>query len=61
MKKAKYAYSPCRFARKYDAKHIKCRRDKSVRCVGKKRGVNACDRSRCAHFRLSLWAKIRGL
>ena len=61
MKNPKYAYSPCGYARKYDAKHIRCRRDNSVRHVGRVRGRNACNPSVCPQYRLSLWAKIRGL
>lgn len=61
MKKSKYAYSPCKYARRYDKKHIRCNIDKSVRNVGKARGCNACNPLNCLRYRPSLWAKIRGL
>lgn len=58
--KKEYAYSPCKNARKYDEKCIKCRIDKSKRRPDKQRGPNACGRG-CPGFELRLWSRLFGI
>ena len=57
----KYAYSPCRYARRYDKTHIRCVYDKGLRRVDKKRGCNSCNPRRCNRFFPKLIVRIKAL
>ena len=61
MSKKEYAYSPCRYARKYDRKRIRCRYDKALRRVDKARGCNCCIPKRCNRYFPKLIVRLRAL
>lgn len=59
--KKEYAYSPCRYARKYDKKRIRCVYDKALRNVDRTRGCNSCNPRHCNRFFPKLIVRLRAL
>ena len=59
--KKKYAYSPCRYARRCDEKHIRCAFDKGLRRVDKVRSRNSCIPKRCNRFFPKFIVRLRAL
>ena len=59
MENNKFAYSPCKFAKKHSKKCIKCKIDGSQRRVDKRRGPNSCISTRCPYFKKKLSVRLR--
>lgn len=53
MSKNTYAYSRCKYAKRYDSKCVKCKLDESKRRPDKQRGPNACGKG-CPNFKCKL-------